>query len=249
MPGCARIQLMTCFQQDGDKEHALGIARGARCRRCCAAACRLACRAGAAMSSGSPFSPGGKAGRGDDVVERHRQPKAVLLGIEGVQVNTPSCCEGRLLDADDQLGQVQVLPRAPGVLNDVGEQDVLAAAHRVGLDPHQTQQAPTQCPGSRSRSVSLSVSQSSSGALEAAHDAHRAARPPNRACRWRTPPLPSARGCAPAPRPSSPAPRASLACAAAKSSGVRPLRRGVVRVDPGQEILGRADRGTSAAGW
>ena len=49
--------------------------------------------------------------------------------------------EGRSLDILNQRLQIYVPSFAPGAVKDVGEQDVLAALERIGLDAEQRQQA------------------------------------------------------------------------------------------------------------
>ena len=79
------------------------------------------------------FDPGLEGRRSQDVIEQHRQAETVLLGEEGVDIEHAQLWEGRRLGLQDQLAQVQVFALAPGVLEDVGEQDVLARAHRVDI--------------------------------------------------------------------------------------------------------------------
>src|SRR5207247_2647595 len=47
----------------------------------------------------------------------------------------------RRLDLPDDGGKVEVLPPAPGVVEDGREQDVLAAADGIGVDSGQSEQA------------------------------------------------------------------------------------------------------------
>ena len=85
--------------------------------------------------------PGGEAGRRQQVVEQHRQREALAGGVEGVQVHHPDAFERRRLDLLDQARQIEVATRAPLVLEQVGEQNVLAAADRIGVDLQQREQA------------------------------------------------------------------------------------------------------------
>ena len=87
------------------------------------------------------LGPGRGAGRGEDVVQRQGQAGAVLGGEERLEVEHPHLVEGRLLHALDQRREVEVLPRVPGGEDQLGEEDVLAALHRVGLDARQGEQS------------------------------------------------------------------------------------------------------------
>ncbi len=79
-------------------------------------------------------------GRGQQRVEAHRQVEAIFGREEGVHLERAQLLDRRRGDLVDQLLQVEVFALAPGVLEDVGEQDALAAAHRVGVDAGQPQQ-------------------------------------------------------------------------------------------------------------
>ena len=87
------------------------------------------------------FDPGLEGRGGQDVVKQHGQLETILLWEKGVDVKNAQLGKGRGLGLHDQLAQVQVFAFAPGVLEDVGEQDVLARAHGVYiLHAHQPQQ-------------------------------------------------------------------------------------------------------------
>ncbi|OQA37873.1 MAG: hypothetical protein BWY52_03324 [Chloroflexi bacterium ADurb.Bin325] len=127
------------FEQDGDEEHPLGVAQ---VRDVEDGVPRLARRRVQQRGDVERLSlqPGPEAGRGHDVVERHRQVEAILLRVERVEIQHAHLAEGRLLHGLDQPRQIQILSPAPGVFDDGREQDVLAAAHRVGVDADQPQQ-------------------------------------------------------------------------------------------------------------
>ncbi len=79
-------------------------------------------------------------GRGDDVVLFHRQLEALFLREELVHVEDAQFVKRRLLDLDDDVLQSQALAVLPGVLEDVGDQDVLAILERLHVLADQGQQ-------------------------------------------------------------------------------------------------------------
>ena len=87
------------------------------------------------------FPPCREPGRGQEIVQADREAEAVLLREEGLQVDHSDAIERRRLDLADEGGEVQVAPFLPGALEEVREEDVLPAAHRIGLDPEKGQQA------------------------------------------------------------------------------------------------------------
>lgn len=89
---------------------------------------------------GFSLEPGSKGRSGNDGVEGHRQLHALLGRVERVQIKHPQLTHGRLLDGADQRRHIERLPLQPGTLDDVGQQDVLARPHRVGLYPDQRQE-------------------------------------------------------------------------------------------------------------
>jgi hypothetical protein len=86
------------------------------------------------------LGPGGEAVRGEQSVERHRQLRALLGRIEGVELVHPELAEGRVLHLADEARKVDARPGGPGMVDEVGEQDVLLARQRVGVDPHHGEQ-------------------------------------------------------------------------------------------------------------
>ncbi len=88
---------------------------------------------------GLAFDPVLEAGGGEQAVEGHSQFQAVLFGKEGLDGEDAQFGHGGLLDAQDELGNVQVLTSAPGRLEDVGQQDVLPALDGIGLYPDEGQ--------------------------------------------------------------------------------------------------------------
>jgi hypothetical protein len=86
------------------------------------------------------LEPGTEAGRGEQVVDGHRQAEAILGRVESLEVEHAHLLEGRLLDRADQAGEVERAALAPGSVEDGGQQDVLAALQRVGGNADQPEQ-------------------------------------------------------------------------------------------------------------
>ncbi len=87
------------------------------------------------------FHPAGKPRRRQQVVQPQRQLRAILGRIEGVQVERTDFANRRLLNLAHQVRQLQIAPLTPGFLQQPRYQNVLAAVNRIGIDPHQRQQA------------------------------------------------------------------------------------------------------------
>ena len=82
-----------------------------------------------------------EAGRGEQVVQRARQLEAVVGGVEGFQLERADPRDRRRLDLVDEAGQVEVARLLPRRLQDLGDQDVLPAPQRVGVDAGEAEQA------------------------------------------------------------------------------------------------------------
>ena len=67
--------------------------------------------------------------------------KRSFAGKNASTSSTPTRFTGGRLDLLDQAGEVEVPARRPGGPENGGDEDVLAALHRVGLDAHQAEQA------------------------------------------------------------------------------------------------------------
>ena len=61
------------------------------------------------------------------------QFQPVFLGIEGLDVKRADAAEWRVLHLRDELGEVQVAALAPGVQEQLGDQDVLSLGCRWSL--------------------------------------------------------------------------------------------------------------------
>ena len=85
------------------------------------------------MSSGSPSSQALKPGEASRLLSAITSAKRSLAGIERLQVQHADLVTGGVWIALDERGQVQILALLPGVIEDGGEQDVLAALDRIGL--------------------------------------------------------------------------------------------------------------------
>ena len=144
------------------------------------------------------LEPHAEAGRGEQVVHRHRELEPVLGGIEGLDVEHADLVERRLLDGADQAREVERVAAAPGGVDDRGQQDVLAALERIGGDADAARagpRPPLRCDrASRPRRCPRAAARTSAGS--------RAAGPrccP--ACRSRRPRTRGSGGCARRPGP------------------------------------------------
>ncbi len=135
-------------------------------------------------SSASPVSQAPKEGEAMMLLRAIASSKRSLAGKKVSTSKTPSLRDGRVLDRHDQLGQVQIAALLPGMLEDVGEQDVLAAAHGVGVHAQPGRAGRSRCRGSLSRRLLRCRPSSERGAAREAEDADRACPRPSRACRW-----------------------------------------------------------------
>ena len=181
--------------------------------------------------------PGGEPGRGEQVVELHRQGEPVLGGEEGLQVDHADLVERRRLDGVDEARHVEVAARPPGVVEDVGQQDVLAAGDRVGLDAQEGQQPRDRRGDALAIGLRLADQRRRRG-RERAEDRQRQPGAATRACRSpgrrrrgsrsiRAPVLP------PGGQPLPP----GLGRLLGELLAAEPLPRRLVGIDPGQEIL------------
>ncbi len=88
-----------------------------------------------------PLHPGAERGRGEQPVDAHRELPAVLLREKSIQLDHAQLAHRRGHDLADKHREVEALPLVPGVFDQVGEQDVLAAADRVAGDADEREQA------------------------------------------------------------------------------------------------------------
>ena len=101
--------------------------------------------------------------RGQQAVElAWRAPCGPSAGKNWSSSNTPSLRIGGCLHLADQRRQVERLALLPTRLDQVGQQDVLAARQRVGVDADQAEQA--RHVARRSRRATISTSLMSAGA-------------------------------------------------------------------------------------
>ena len=87
------------------------------------------------------LAPGGEARRGDERVQQERELRSLGRREELVELEDAELAERGRLDLADQGSQVEIAPGAPGVLDEVREQDVLPARERVGLDADEREEA------------------------------------------------------------------------------------------------------------
>ena len=85
-------------------------------------------------------APRGERRRRQQAVQLHRQRRAVGGWEELVELEHAELADRRLLDHADERRQVERGARRPRVLDQVGEQDVLAARQRVGVDADEAEQ-------------------------------------------------------------------------------------------------------------
>ncbi len=86
------------------------------------------------------FQPALEARRGYEAVERHRQLEAVILRIEGVDIENAELVNRWALNRGDQFCQVQILVSAPEMFEDGGEQNGFTASDGIGVDAHKLHQ-------------------------------------------------------------------------------------------------------------
>ena len=85
--------------------------------------------------------PGFKAGSRQQVVQTQGQLETLLGGIKRLQIHHTDALQRRLLDGSDEPRKVQPPAGTPGLLEDVGYQDVLSVDDRIRIAPHQGQQS------------------------------------------------------------------------------------------------------------
>ena len=127
-------------QEDRDEEHPL-VVREVRDRQDREPRLALARIEQAADVERLALHPAGEPGRGEQVVQLHRQGEPLLGREEGLQVDHADLLERRRLHGVDQARHVEVVAGAPGVIEHVREQDMLAAGDRIGVDPQERQQS------------------------------------------------------------------------------------------------------------
>ena len=69
------------------------------------------------------------------------QGQTVIGRIEGVKRQNPDLVKGRCLDSGDQAGKIQVVSLLPVLEQYRGQQDMVAAFNRIGIESQKTQQA------------------------------------------------------------------------------------------------------------
>ena len=80
------------------------------------------------------IQPCRKGWRGNQAVEPHGQTVALLLGIEAIDVENAQFAHGWTPYLGDELRQVQVPPIAPGLLDDIGQEDMFRTGDGIGVD-------------------------------------------------------------------------------------------------------------------
>jgi hypothetical protein len=93
-----------------------------------------------------PCIQASKPARGrQQVVQRHRKPKAILGGEKRVDIHHADLGDRRVLDFSDQAGDVEAAPFFPGVVEEARYQDVFATGNRVGIHAEQREYAGRCC--------------------------------------------------------------------------------------------------------
>ena len=82
-----------------------------------------------------------EAGRGQQRVEGQRKGETILRRKERIDVDDPDSGHRRLLDGLHQSREVRALAGVPRGLKHGGQQDMLAALHRLGVNARQRKQA------------------------------------------------------------------------------------------------------------
>ena len=126
-------------QQPGHEEHALGVPEvGDRHHRGARPSLRRVEEP--SQIERLPLRPGLEAGGGEQVVEPQGEREALLFREEGLEVEDAHAVEGRPLDAVHEAGEIEPAPLRPGRVEQPGDEDVLAARHRVGGNPGEGEQ-------------------------------------------------------------------------------------------------------------
>ena len=92
------------------------------------------------MSSGGPVAHAANDGEASRPLSSHGERRAVLRREELVELEHAELADRRLLDHADERRQVEAAPAGPRVVDEVGQQDVLAARQRVGVDADEAEQ-------------------------------------------------------------------------------------------------------------
>ena len=82
-----------------------------------------------------------KAGRGEQVVELHRQRKAVLRWEKIIDVHNAHTRQRRILNRTDQSRDVEIATFLPGLVKQTRDQDMLTACDRICIDTKQCKYA------------------------------------------------------------------------------------------------------------
>ncbi len=189
-----------------------------------------------AMSSGSSFEPDRETGAASRPFKRIASPKRSFPDRTLPDRARPRA-ERRLLDALDDR-QIQILARAPRVIQNRRQQDVLAALHRIGVHAQQR-----QARWSRSSSPLPPSARRHHAPPRAARRTTSGWRPGClrgcRACRPRSRPSRAASRCARRPVPTRRGPSSTFRLVRRERVDRLLLTRGFVRIDPRLEIAGR----------
>ena len=87
------------------------------------------------------LAPGGERRRRGEPVQPQRELLPVLRGEERVELEDAELPQWGPLDVADQGAEIEIAACPPGVLDEIGEQHVLAARQRIGGDPDEPEEA------------------------------------------------------------------------------------------------------------
>ena len=209
------------------------------------------------MSSGSPSQPGLEAGRGQQVVEPHRQREALLGREERLEVHARRCAAtGGLWICWISAGEVEVLALLPGRARGWSRAGCARGSAsgrrrcRAGRAGWSRWWRCARGTARRRRSIA------GAGAANDLQDRDRHARRCCRACRWRSRPPRAAAGCGRRPGPTRPGPsstarpaarrtpRASGPCLRASSSLIQGAKSSAARSGNVSSRLARSPLGS-----
>ena len=86
------------------------------------------------------FHPTAEAGRGEQIIERHRQLETIFRRGKRFDIHHANLRHWRRLNLLDQSRDIEIFTGRPLLTENVGNQNVLAAFERIGIDSKQTEQ-------------------------------------------------------------------------------------------------------------
>ena len=164
-------------EQQGDEEHALGVAQVGDVEDAVARPAVWADTAGLGISSGWPSIQVWKDGAARMLLSSMASSKRSFSGKKLSTAKAPSLSKGGVWVCRISSVRSSGLPLAPGVLEDIGEQDVLARAHRVDIvQPDQPQQGGDGAGDLLAQHLAVAPPRADCGRFKRGQDADRDAR-------------------------------------------------------------------------